>query len=181
MPVPIEDISVVGPPMASFRKTVLGTAWFAHISLRLRLIAMARKPPGKGAARVPLWLPAMLFLSVFLLDVDSPHGVAATVAYLPVIFCSLWFPRPRTAFAFAAVASLLTCIAYFLKVPAETTMWILVANRSLKVGAYWVTAAFLYQKRKDERALRISEERYEALVRGLSIGVWNRDLVSNAQ
>jgi PAS domain S-box-containing protein len=151
------------------------------ISLGLGLMALARKPPDKGAARVPLWLPAILFLSIFLVEIDSPRGVAATVAYFPVIFCSLWFPRPRTAFVFAAVASLLTSVAYLLKVPVETTMWILVANRSLKVGAYWLTAVFLYQKRKDEGALRISEERYEALVRGLSIGVWNRDLVSNTQ
>jgi len=104
-------------------------------------------------ARIPLWAPALLCFTVLMGDIATPRGVAAGIAYIPLIFCSLWFTRPSTAFIFAGIATGLTILAFFAKVPTAIAAEIFIANRVITMGALWFTAVLVYLRRKTEIAL----------------------------
>jgi light-regulated signal transduction histidine kinase (bacteriophytochrome) len=103
-------------------------------------------------ARVPLWIPAFLCFVVLLLNLSTPPGLAAGIAYIPIIFCSLWFVEPYMAFIFAAISTGLTVLAYFASPPTEIATWIPVANCGLTIGALWFVATLVYLRRRTELA-----------------------------
>jgi two-component system sensor kinase FixL len=116
-----------------------------------------------GTASVPPWMPALLCLLVLLLDLSTPLGVAAGVAYIPLVFCCLWFTRPYTAFVFAGIATALMAIAYFAKLTdADSSMALI--NRFLTIGAVWFVAALVSIRHRSEQTLRRSEDKLNAVV-----------------
>jgi signal transduction histidine kinase len=121
------------------------------------LLALAWYRQNIHIARVPLWVPGLLCLVVLLFDISTPRGVAAGIAYIPLVFCSLWFIRPQAAFVFAAIPTALTVIAYFAKAPSDIENWIVLLNRFLTIGALWFVATLVYMRRTTEQALRQSE------------------------
>ncbi|HEX3486925.1 MAG TPA: PAS domain S-box protein, partial [Micropepsaceae bacterium] len=82
-----------------------------------------------------------------------PRGVAAGIAYIPLIFCSLWFDKPKTAFVFAGIATFLTILSLFAKTPTQITTEVFVVNRLIAMSALWLTAVLIYLRRKTEIAL----------------------------
>ncbi|HVZ82439.1 MAG TPA: PAS domain S-box protein, partial [Terracidiphilus sp.] len=133
------------------------------LALGLGLMAVVWQPGGKSQeshpTRIPLWLPALLCFLVLMLDIGTPNGIAAGIAYVPLIFCSLWFSRPHTAFVFAIAATLLTMLAFFAKVSSVVPVWMVIMNRVLTACALWFTATLVYLRRRTEQALRESELR----------------------
>jgi PAS domain S-box-containing protein len=128
------------------------------------LLALSWNRQDARIASVPLWLPGLLCLLVLLLDLATPRGVAMGIAYIPLIFCSLWFVRPHTAFVFAAVATVLTAVAFLAKTGDEAEIWIVFLNRLLTIGTLWLMAALVYMRRRTEMALRQSENKLSAVV-----------------
>ncbi|HWB32350.1 MAG TPA: PAS domain S-box protein [Acidobacteriaceae bacterium] len=138
------------------------TTSVGFIALGLGLIGLAgqaqeRQEPRKK--RMPLWVPAMLCFLVLMVDIGTPRGVAAGIVYVPLIFCSLWYARPQTAFVFAVVATLLTVLVFFAKAPSEVAMWMVVVNRIVTILALWLTAVLVFLRRSTEQALKESEAR----------------------
>jgi len=96
-------------------------------------------------------------------------GVAAGVAYVPVVFIALWLPKWQYTFAVAAGVSVLTILGFTLSEPAGIP-WMVTVNRLLALATIWLTAIggswlVLTKRRKAERELRqaaseISRARY---------------------
>ena len=82
---------------------VLTAAGF--MALGAGMMALAWHRLDTRVARIPLWVPGLLCYVVLMADMATPRGVAMGIAYVPLIFCSLWFTRPNTAFVFAALAT----------------------------------------------------------------------------
>ncbi len=137
------------------RMAVLTAAGFMTLGAGMMTLAWHRFDT--RVARIPLWVPGLLCYAVLMADLATPRGVAMGIAYVPLIFCSLWFTRPNTAFVFAALATLLTIIAYFAKEPGNVAVWMVVANRVLTIGVVWFTATLAYMRRQTEMTLRRAE------------------------
>jgi len=115
-------------------------------------------------ANLPLWLPALLCFCILLFDLATPLGVAAGIAYIPVVFSSLWFIRPHTSFVFAAIATLLTIIGYYVSPAGPYDNWIVLLNRELSISALWCTAALVYMLHQRMLTQRGSENKLRAVV-----------------
>jgi PAS domain S-box-containing protein len=138
---------------ASFTQTpVLASAGFMAMSIGVMALAGRRR-----GRRVTLWVPGMVCLLVLVLDLGTPRGLVAGIAYIPLIYCSQWFTRPRTAFYFASIGTVLTAFAFVVNAPGTAAPWVAALNRSLAIAVLWITAALVYRRRISERALRQSE------------------------
>jgi hypothetical protein len=96
---------------------------------------------------------AALFLAV---DMVLPLGVAGGVPYITVVLLSLWSPRRRSAALAAVAGSVLTVVGVFVSPPGGQ-VWKVVVNRTLAIGAIWITAVLIMAR---QAALR---RRAEAL------------------
>jgi two-component system sensor kinase FixL len=113
---------------------------------------------------VALWMPALLCLLVFLLDLSTPPGIAAGVAYIPLVFCGLWFKRPHIAFVFAAIATALTVIGYFATAPTDVDTGMVLVNRSLIIGTVWFVAILVYMRHGIEQTLRRNDNKLSVVI-----------------
>ncbi len=98
--------------------------------------------------------------AVLLLDAVTPLALLTGILYIPLIYCSLWFFRPRTAFVFAGIATILTVIGYFISPASNGVLWIGILNRVLTIAALWFVALLAYMRRKADHRIR---EQAEAL------------------
>lgn len=128
------------------------------------LMAMAWYRQDTRVARIPLWAPALVCFTVLMLDIATPLGVATGIAYIPLVFCGLWFTRSYATIVFAAIGTILSILAVPVKPPSDAAMTIVFANRVITVGAIWFVAALVYLRRASERAYQRSESRLRAVV-----------------
>jgi signal transduction histidine kinase len=124
------------------------------IALSASMLAIVWNRNGVRAAGAPVWLPALLCFVVLLTDLSTPTGFGVGIAYIPIMFCSLWFVESYMAFVFAAISTGFIVLGYFAKPPAEIASWIPASNRALAIGAVWVVATMIYFRRRIELALR---------------------------
>lgn len=136
----------------------------AFNGLGARLLALTGRRQIAGSAGVPLWISALLFLLVLLLDLSTPLGMAASIAYIPIVFCSFWFARPNTAFLFAAAATALTLIAYFTKAPGGAESWMVLGNRFLTIGAVWIAATLTFTRHTMWETLQAHEKKLNVVI-----------------
>jgi len=118
----------------------------------------------KGAISLPLWVPLLLCLLVLSFDLVTPLGVAAGIAYIPVVYCCMWLPRQHSPFAFAAIATTLTLLGYLASPPGPFVVWIVLCNRALTIGALWLVATLVYLRRRTDDARAFSENKLRAVV-----------------
>jgi two-component system sensor kinase FixL len=137
---------------------------FALMTIGTGILALSWDRQDTRVAQIPLWVPAMLCFLVLLLDVSTPRGVATSIAYIPLVFCGLWFQRPHATFVFAAIATLLSIAAVAAKAPSDVPAWFVVANRALAIAAIWLVAALIYMRGKSETAFRTSDSKLRAIV-----------------
>lgn len=134
------------------------------ITIGLGLIYAGHTTKDMANANMPLWSTLWLCLLIITFDLTTPLETAAGIAYLPIVFCSLWFKPPRMAFVLAALASTLTTIGFFLFPHAETMGNVLIFNRGLTVGVLWCVAILIYLSRTSNFEHRKIEQRLQALV-----------------
>jgi signal transduction histidine kinase len=125
------------------------------VALGIGLVALIWRYLSIRIARVPLWIPILLCFLVLLLDLSTPIELAAGIAYIPIIFCSLWFTQPYMAFIFAATTTALTVLGHFASPPTHAELWIVFGNRTLTISALWFVATLVYLRQRAAQALAI--------------------------
>lgn len=105
----------------------------------------------------------LLTMTVLMLDLVIPLGVAMGVPYILVVLISLWSPKKNFTVTVAAICSIFTISAFFYQ-PPVAEMWKAVANRILALSAIWVTAILgLQRKIAEEKREKAIREREKAL------------------
>jgi signal transduction histidine kinase len=89
----------------------------------------------------------LLTAIAFLLDVVTPLGVTAYVAYIVVIMLSLWLPHRGTTLAAAGCCSALLLVGLHLS-PAGGVWWMGVTNRTLTLVTIWLTVVLVLQRKR---------------------------------
>ena len=123
------------------------------VAVSVGLLAVEWRRSRPGIAHIPLWVPCFVCVLVLQLDLATPRGVAMGIAYIPLIFCALWFASPHVSFVFAAFATALVTIAFFGKPSNYSDPWNALFNRGLTIAALWFVAALVYLRCKSELAL----------------------------
>jgi signal transduction histidine kinase len=124
------------------------------IALSASMLALVWNRKSVRTASAPVWLPALLCFVVLLTDLSTPTGFGTGIAYIPIMFCSLWFVESYMSFIFAAILSGFVVLGYFAKPLNDIASWIPASNRALAIGAVWVVATLIYFRRRIELALR---------------------------
>jgi PAS domain S-box-containing protein len=88
-------------------------------------------------------LTALIGVSVFILDLVSPLGVAGGVPYVFLVFFSWWFRERAAPLYLALVASALTYLG-FIYSPLGTAEWIVATNRFYAITAIWLLALVIW-------------------------------------
>jgi signal transduction histidine kinase len=125
------------------------------VMLGVGLVALIWQYLSIRIARVPLWIPILLCFLVLLLDLSAPRGLGAAIAYIPIIFCGLWFTQPYMAFVFAAITTALTVLGHFTSPHGDIELWIAIANRGMTIGALWFVATLVFMRQRVAQALAI--------------------------
>lgn len=113
--------------------------------------------------RIKYWLPAFIGFLAIMLDLSAPPGIAADIAYMPLVFCSLLFARPNTAFVFAAIATAIGAVSNIIQAPAIVD-WIEEINRIIIMGSTWLVAVWVYISRKNQALVIQGENRLRAVI-----------------
>lgn len=114
--------------------------------------------------RLPIWIPALLCFFILWFDLSMPIGIAAGIAYVPLIFCSLWYKSPLMPFWFALISTLLVTIGFLYSQHETVLAWIVITNRMLAIGTIWFVALLVYFSRQDSNARRQSENQLRSVV-----------------
>lgn len=128
------------------------------------LLTLTWSGPDAAVANVPLWVPAALCSLVLMLDLTALPGVAASVAYVPLVFCSIWFRAAHSAFVFAAVGSVLTVFSAVVTPTGDVAVSTVAANVVLTAVALWLTAFLVFDRRREAENAVNSEGRVRHLV-----------------
>lgn len=105
----------------------------------------------------------VLMISILMVDLLFPLGVAIGVVYILVVLISLWTPQKRFIFLIAFLCTVFTIGAYFYK-PDVITVWKAVCNRTISILAIWVTALIgLRLKDEYQRREKAIDDRNKAL------------------
>src|SRR5262245_13430873 len=117
--------------------------------------ARSPSPPTRPPSTflLPLIGPALLALGVALLVFLAPIERITGVAYIPLVFCSLWFARAEAAFVLAFAATALGLGVFFMEHAGDKESWITHANHIIIFGAVWLTATLIYLLQSKEREL----------------------------
>lgn len=100
---------------------------------------------------------ALLMVTILILDLSIPLGVAMGVAYISAVLLSLWFPYNKVTVLVAVVCSIFVIAAFVYK-PEITEMWKVIFNRVISLLAIWVTALLGLQR-------KVAEQKREKSVR----------------
>ncbi len=114
-------------------------------------------------AVVPLWVPIVICFLALQFSLLSSPGVVISVAFVPLVFCSLWFSNALTVFVFASVSTFFCLLRYFL-LPEEFRTHEILINQFLAVAVIWFTAILIYWKRVVDVRLEKSERYLSAVV-----------------
>ena len=100
---------------------------------------------------------------IFIIDLNTPQGIADGVPYITVVLISIWSPHRHFTVFVATCTSLLT-IAGFLYSPDGSTLVQEVSNRLLALSSIWATAFLtLLRRNAEEKRAKAVEEKEKAL------------------
>ena len=83
------------------------------------------------AIQANVFIVITLMLCIFVIDLNTPLGIAAGVPYVLVVFSSLWVSGIRFTYCIAAMSLILTIIGFFLSPGIVMPMNVVVFNRGL--------------------------------------------------
>lgn len=99
---------------------------------------------GKGSRfdAPALLLVFLLIVFTSVIDLQTPRGVTAPIAYMTAVLAALWTAegmRLQVTILVSVVCSALTVVGYFLSAPGGV-LWMTLLNRGLALAAIWLTA-----------------------------------------
>lgn len=141
--------------------------------LGIGMVAHTWQVRSQLTVEIPLWIPALIALAVLLADLYTPLGAAVGVAYIPLIFCGLWFTRPYAPFVLASFSSILIVLGLFASPEPVTSVEAVFLNRTMSVLAIWVTAVLVYIHKKSERKLATAHATLAGLIDTSCDGFWD--------
>lgn len=121
--------------------------------------------------RIPLWVPILLCPIVLLFDIITPRDLATGIAYIPLVFCSLWFNRTRAVIQFTAVVTALAVFGFSISPSGHIDYEFAVINRLLTITAIWFIAILVYLRRQSEKEWLASENKLQAVVNNVIDGL----------
>lgn len=145
----------------------------AFILLSIGMIAHTWNVRTQAKAEISLWIPALISLAVLLADLYSPLGAAIGVAYIPLVFCGIWFSRPYAAFILATFSSILIVLGLFASSEPVTSMGAVVVNRTMSFLAVWVTAVLVFIHKRSEKHLESTKATLAGLIDSSHSGYWD--------
>ena len=149
------------------------------IVLSVGIIGYAWRIRSPQEVSVPLWAPTLIAFAVLLIDLYTPLGAAVGVAYVPLVFCGIWFARPYAAFVLAAFSSVLILLGVFASAESNAIMTTVLLNRSMAFLAVWVTAVLVFFQKRAQARFQASQRRLQLATEAGEIGVWEWDLETN--
>ncbi|MGW8194939.1 MAG: hypothetical protein ACWGOX_11815 [Desulforhopalus sp.] len=87
---------------------------------------------------------------VFIIDLNTPQGIAGGIPYITVVLISLWSPHRYFTFFVAFCCTLLTVIGFAYS-PDGSTLQQELSNRFLAVFTIWATAFLAYLRKVAEQ------------------------------
>lgn len=91
-----------------------------------------------------------LALSILILDIITPLGIASGTLYVSVVAVGWWFPQRKHIILLAAFVSILTLVGFYWSPEGE--QWKSIINRSYSLFVIWVTALILNLAKASEIA-----------------------------
>ncbi|MCB9965384.1 MAG: PAS domain S-box protein [Rhodospirillales bacterium] len=135
----------------------------SNAALGFGLLAISWSSQSKQIFKVPLWVPFIICFLALQVDLVAPPEIIASIVYIPLVFCSVWFILPRTAFTFAIIATLLAVLRYLLFPEVYMTEENMI-NRLLTIGAIWFVAILVFWQRVIDRKLERSENYLKSIL-----------------
>ncbi|MCK6419167.1 MAG: PAS domain S-box protein [Alphaproteobacteria bacterium] len=108
-------------------------------------------------------------------DVFTPSGVSSGIAYMPLIFCAVWYYHPYTAFIFAIIGTVLATIGFFFSTGMVTEFWVAIINRYASITAIWILATAIYFIKRREIIIASGEQRLDAILNNTVDGLLTID------
>jgi signal transduction histidine kinase len=108
-------------------------------------------------------LPLGLLTAAFVVDLNTPFGVADGFLYLLAVLSCFWLPNARAA-VYTAAASMLPMTIGLVTSPAGAPFLLEIANRSLGAVTIWVAALVVWHN------ARLHHERSSLLARVRELG-----------
>ncbi|MBI2835660.1 MAG: PAS domain S-box protein [Acidobacteria bacterium] len=102
----------------------------------------------------------LLTAGIFLLDLQTPTGIADGMLYVIPVLLGLWLPSPRFSLTLALVGTVLTLWGHPLSGPGEM-LWISRVNRGFSILVIWAGAFFVLGYARLEARLRSERVRAE--------------------
>lgn len=149
------------------------------IVLGIGIFAITINHRAQDIAAMPLWLPGLLCFIILLADLLFPKGAAIGVAYVPLVFCSLFFYYDKVAFIIAGLATVLIFLGYMASSSIGIDNQFVVTNRVLAIVAVWVTAIVVYLQKMTQKKLLKSEEALTLGWQGAGDGMWDWDVCTD--
>ena len=117
-------------------------------------LALDRQTTQRQKNRGQILALALLFaVTVFVLDLFLPLGIAEAVPYVAVVLIALRSPEKNDPLRLAGLCTILTIVGYSLS-PAGAEPWIGITNRAIALFAIWSTALLAMQVKESDEATR---------------------------
>lgn len=108
-------------------------------------------------ATVPIWIPSLLLFAVLGFDISQPLTVAAGIAYVPLVFCSLWFIDRYAPLLFAGIATILFGLGVVMSPDLSAITLPTLINVGLSILAIWITALVAFLLKNVQASLQSRE------------------------
>lgn len=109
----------------------------------------------------------LLAVTVFLLDIFVPLGIAVVALYSLIILISLLSGNSRVTLYTAVGCSTLLVSGIFITSPLHVPLWIVVLNRGLFLVVIWITAILGIRLEKAQRRLKMQDTQLQEANRDL--------------
>ena len=99
-------------------------------------------PPG-AIGRSKAWLPVLVAGAAFLIDINTPDGVADGFLYVAGVLVCVWVPAAQAAL-YTAFGLMLPMTVGFVLSPTGVALQVAVANRGVAMGTIWLAAVAVW-------------------------------------